>query len=190
VDDLFDSPILRVQQPAKLLPSRATYEIFSGQRQRLAIADEAEAHTRRELLSQVLPDDRVLTVTTVTGEPVLNLISRSREWLADLHRPGGELLGRIHIGDTRRRYTFTGDQDQAVAEVVGDLAMKHFTVTGTGAGGGTIAQVSKTWAGLAKEMLTPSDHYKVEFVGSVAEPTRTLTVMLAIVLDLTVYGPV
>jgi len=187
VDDLFDSTVLWIRQPAKLLPSRASYEIFSG-RQRLAIATETETHTRRELLSQVLPEDRVLTVTTVTGEPVLNLISRSREWLADLHRPGGELLGRIHVGDTRRRYTLTGDQDQAVAEVVGDLAMKHFTVTG--AGGGRIAQVSKTWAGLAKEMLTPSDHYKVEFAGSVAEPARTLTAMLAIVLDLTVYGPV
>jgi hypothetical protein len=49
---------------------------------------------------------------------------------------------------------------------------------------------SKTWAGLTKEMLTPSDHYQVEFTGSVPATARTLTVMMAVVLDLTSYGPV
>jgi hypothetical protein len=39
-------------------------------------------------------------------------------------------------------------------------------------------------------MLTPSDHYQVEFTGPVTHPTRTLTVMIAIVLDLTLYEPV
>ena len=39
-------------------------------------------------------------------------------------------------------------------------------------------------------MLTPSDHYKVEFTGPVTHQTRTLTVMIAIVLDLTLYEPV
>jgi hypothetical protein len=40
-----------------------------------------------------------------------------------------------------------------------------------------------------KEMLTPSDHYAVEFTGLVSQPARTLTVMMPIVLDLTMYGP-
>jgi hypothetical protein len=39
-------------------------------------------------------------------------------------------------------------------------------------------------------MLTPSDHYKVEFTGPVSRPARILTVMMPIVLDLTLYGPV
>jgi hypothetical protein len=39
-------------------------------------------------------------------------------------------------------------------------------------------------------MLTPLDHYKVEFTAPVSPPVRTLTVMMAIVLDLTLYGPV
>jgi hypothetical protein len=39
-------------------------------------------------------------------------------------------------------------------------------------------------------MLTPSDHYQVEFTGSVPATARTLTVMMAVVLDLTSYGPV
>jgi Scramblase len=71
--------------------------------------------------------------------------------------------------------------------VTGDLALKHFSVTDTE--GGQLARVRKTWAGPAKEILTPSDHYRLEFTGPVSQPTRTLTVMMAIVLDLTVYGP-
>ena len=39
-------------------------------------------------------------------------------------------------------------------------------------------------------MLTPSDHYRVDFTGTVSPPARMLTVMMAIVLDLTLYGPV
>jgi len=39
-------------------------------------------------------------------------------------------------------------------------------------------------------MLTPSDHYRVDFTAAVSPSARTLTVMMAIVLDLTLYGPV
>jgi hypothetical protein len=52
------------------------------------------------------------------------------------------------------------------------------------------ARVRKTWAGLTKEMLTPSDRYTVDLAGLVSHPARTLTVMMPIVLDLTLYEPV
>ena len=94
---------------------------------------------------------------------------------------------RIRTGGTRRIYTLLGDQDQAVGKVTGDLALKNFSVTGPGRA--VVARVRKTWAGLTKEMLTPSDHYTVEFTGLVSQPARTLTVMMPIVLDLTLYGP-
>ena len=73
-----------------------------------------------------------------------------------------------------------------MGQVTGDLALKHFSVAGTG--GAVFARVRKNWAGL-KEVLTPSDHYAVEFTGLVSQPARTLTVMMPIVLDLTLYGP-
>ena len=47
-----------------------------------------------------------------------------------------------------------------------------------------------TWAGIFKEKMTPSDHYRVDFTGVVSPQARLLTVMTAIVLDLTLYGPV
>ena len=134
-----------------------------------------------------MPGTRAIAVTTAAGEPIGFLINQSSEWITEFRGPGGELIGRIRTGGTRRIYTLLGDQDQAVGKVTGDLALKHFSVTG--AGGAVVARVRKTWAGLTKEMLTSSDHYTVEFTGLVSQPARTLTVMMPIVLDLTLYGP-
>jgi hypothetical protein len=188
VDDPFDFRALRIQQPGRWLPNRASYEIFNAQRQLLAIATETEAHTRLKLLSKSMPDARVLAVTTAANEPVLTLVKHHKERVTELHSPEGELAGRIRATHTTRHYTLLDDQDETVGKVVGDLALKHFTVTG--AHGREFARLRKTWAGLTKEMLTPSDHYKVEFTGPVSPQARMLTVMMAIVLDLTLYGPV
>lgn len=188
MEDPFDFQVLRIQQPGKLLPDRANYEIFNADRQLLATATETEGHTRLKLLRESVPDTRALAVTTAAGEPVGFLIKQSNEWITEFRGPADELIGRIRTGATRRIYTLLGDQDQAVGKVTGDLARKHFSVTGTG--GAEFARVRKTWAGLTKEMLTLSDHYTVEFTGPVSQPARTLTVMMPIVLDLTLYGPV
>jgi len=188
VDDPFDFQALRILQPGKLLANRASYQIFNEQRQLLAIATETEAHTRLKLLSKSMPDARVLAVTTAAGDPVLTFIKHQRERITELHDPEGELTGRIRATHTTRHYTLLDGQDETIGKVVGDLALKHFTVTG--AQGGEFARLRKTWAGFPKEALTSSDHYKVEFTAPVSQQARLLTVMTAIVLDLTLYGPV
>jgi uncharacterized protein YxjI len=187
VDDPFDFQALRILQPGKWLPNRARYEIFNDHRQLLAIATETEAYTRLKLLSKSMPDARVLEVTTAASEPVLTLVKHKRERITELHGPDGELVGRIRATHTTRHYTLLDDQDQTVGNVVGDLSLKHFSVTD---GDGEFARLRKTWAGLTKEVLTPSDHYRVDFTGAVSAQARMLTVMTAIVLDLTLYGPV
>ncbi len=187
MNDPFDFQALRILQPGKWLPNRARYEIFNDQRQLLAIATETEAHARMKLLSKTMPDARVLEVTTAAGGPVLTLVKYKRERITELHGPDGELVGRIRATHTTRHYTLLDDQDQTVGKVVGDLGLKHFSVTD---GDGEFARLRKTWAGLTKEVLTPSDHYRVDFTGTVSPPARMLTVMMAIVLDLTLYGPV
>jgi len=187
VDDPFDFQALRILQPGRWLPNRATYQIFNEQRQLLAIATETEAHARLNLLGKPMPDARVLAVTTAANEPVLTLIKYHKERVTELHTPEGELAGRIRATRTTRHYTLLDGQDETVGKVVGDLALKHFTITA--AQGGEFARLRKTWAGFPKEVLTPSDHYKVEFTAPVSRPARLLTVMMAIVLDLTLYGP-
>jgi hypothetical protein len=186
VEDPFDFRALRIRQPGKLLPNRASYEIFAD-RKLLATATETEGQARLKLPGKPAPDTRAIAVATAAGEPVGFLVNQISEWITEYRDPGGELVGRIRTGGTRRIYTLLGDQDQTVGKVTGDLGLKDFSVTVTGRA--VVARVRKTWAGLTKEMLTPSDHYTVEFTGLVPQPARTLTVMMPIVLDLTLYGP-
>lgn len=188
MDGLFDFRTLRIQQPGTLLPNRASYEIFNGERELLATATETEAHARLSVLAKSMPDARVLAVTTAGGGPILTLIKNGRERVTDLQGPDGEPAGRIRATRLNRHYTLLDAHGEVAGKVVGDLALKHFSITG--AAGGEFARIRKTWAGLRKEMLTPLDHYRVEFTGPVSGPARTLTVMMAIVLDLTLYGPV
>jgi Scramblase len=187
VDDPFDCEALRIHQPGRLLPNRASYEISNADRRLLAIATETEAHTRLKLLSKSMPDARVIAVTTAAGEPILTLIRHRKERITELRGPETELVGRIRATHTTRHYTLIDEQDQTVGKVVGDLGLKHFPVADTT--GLEFARIHKTWAGL-KDMLTPSDHYKVDFTGPVSPTARILTVMTAVVLDLTLYGPV
>lgn len=186
-EDPFDFRELLIRQPGRLLPGRASYEIFDGSGRLLAVASEAEGRSRRETIQRLIPDVRVLEVITAAGEPILTLVTRHREWTAELTGPSGELIGRILIGGSRRHYTLLDERDQVAAEVVGDLEVKTFSVTGTG--GTRIARVRKTWAGLRKELFTSSDHYAVDFTEPVSPRVRVLTVMLPVVLDLARYGP-
>lgn len=188
MDDLFGYQKLRIQQPGKLLPSRASYGIFSDDRKLLATATEAEAHARIRLIPQGVPDARVLAVSAAGGAPILTLVTHSRSHITAIQDSGGEPFGEIRGRHTHRHYTLIDDQGQTVGNVVGDLALKRFSVTSPA--GSEFARIHKTWAGLRKEVLTPADHYKVEFTGPVAQLVRTLTVMAAIAVDLTLYEPV
>lgn len=189
MEDLFDFQQLRVHQPGKLLADRASYQIFNDQRELIALATEAEGHGRVKLLRESMIDVRAFTITTPAGAPVLSLVKQATLWNTDVHGPGGELIGRIRTEGTRRHYTLLDDTDQEIGQAIGDLGLKRFAVTA--AEGGTFARIDKTWAGFRKEVLTSSDHYKVQFTGApVSKLARTLTVMIPIVLDLTLYEPV
>jgi hypothetical protein len=187
MDDLFGFPKVRIQQPGKLLPSRASYEIFNDKRQLLATASEVEGRARVRLLAKGVPDVRVLTVAAAAGELVLTVITHTRSLVTEVRGPAGEQVGEIRGKYTHRHYTLVDDQRETVGKVVGDLGLKHFSVTGTE--GGEFARIRKSWAGLRKEVFTPSDHYMVEFTAPATPLTRALTVVNALVVDLTLYEP-
>ncbi len=182
MDGLFDFPELLIRQPGKMLPGRASYEIFDAERRRLAVAAETEGRSRLQSMAGLVSDTWTLAVRTAAGEPVLTLVKPGSEWVTELTDPAGGLIGRIRIEASRRHYTFLDDQDQVAGQAVGDLAVKDFSITGPQ--GERYARVRKTWAGLRKELLTSSDHYTVTFTGPVSPRVRTLIVMMPIVLDL------
>ena len=83
-------------------------------------------------------------------------------------------IGTIQIGDTRRHYTLLDEEGQVTGQVVGDLGVKQFSVTG--AEGERYARIRKTFAGVGKEFFTDADHYSLTFTGPVSARVRTLRV--------------
>jgi hypothetical protein len=165
MQDPFAVKELRIRQPARMLPGRARYDIFEG-RNLLAVAAESEPRTALQTMASLVPRTRVIGVRSAAGEPVLTMVKRDDDWIADITDPAGQLVGRIQIGETRRHYTLLDETDQVAGQAVGDLAVKQFTITGPD--GERFARLRKTWAGLGKELLTSSDHYTVTFTGPMA----------------------
>ena len=186
MEDPFAVRELRIRQPARMLAGRARYDIFEG-RNLLAIATESEPRSALQTMASLVPRTRVIGVRSAAGEPVLTMVKRDDDWVADVTDPAGHLVGRIQIGETRRHYTLLDETDQVAGQAVGDLAVKQFTITGPE--GERFARLRKTWAGLGKELLTSSDHYTITFTGPMPPRIRMLVVMVPIVLDMARHGP-
>ena len=187
MEDPFAVRELRIRQPARMLPGRARYDIFDQGRNLLAVATESQPRSALQTMASLVPRTRVLIVRSAVGEPMVTLVKRDDDWVAEVTDSGGQLVGRIQIGETRRHYTLLDDTDQLAGQAVGDLAVKQFTITGPD--GERFARLRKTWAGLGKELLTSSDHYTVTFTGPMPPRIRMLVVMVPIVLDMTRWGP-
>ena len=187
MDDPFAVRELRIRQPARFMPGRARYDFYATGRKVVATATEIEPRTVMQTISDVVPRTRAIGLHTADGEPVLTMITRSSDWLADLSDPEDKPIGRIEIGETRRHYTLIDTEGQLAGQVVGNLAVKQFAITGPE--GERYAQLRKTWAGLGKELLTSSDHYTITFTGPMAPHTRLMVLMVPIVLDMTRHGP-
>jgi hypothetical protein len=188
VDDFFDFKELRVRQPGKILPGRACYEIFGDKKNLLATARETQSRTVLDKISQLMPDARVLAVTSPAGEHLFTLDFLGSKWIAELTDPDGTLIGKIRVGGSRRHYTLIDSEGTEIGQAVGDLSVTRFRVTGTNVP--PFAEIRKTFAGPLKEAFTSSDHYTVKF-SEIRVPVllRTLTVMVPVILDLARYGP-
>ena len=186
MEDPFAVKELRIRQPARMLPGRARYDIFEG-RNLIAVAAENEPRSALQTMASLVPRTRVISVKSAVGEPVLTMVKRDDDWVADITDPDDRLVGRIQIGETRRHYTLLDEAGQVAGQAVGDLAVKQFTITGPD--GERLARLRKTWAGLGKELLTSSDHYTVTFTGPMPPRIRMVVVMVPIVLDMTRHGP-
>lgn len=189
MSDVFDFPVLRVEQPRKMLPAQVRYEIFNAEKVLLAVAVEPDVRTRRKALQAArpgtVPPARTLVVSGADGVPLLTIDQQEGKRLTLVRRPDGQPVGAIRAERTTRHYALLDAEDRRVGAITGDLPLRRFTATDDQ--GKHVAVVNKKWAGLVVEMLTTADRYTVEIADPVSEPLRTLVVLSAVVLDLTLH---
>lgn len=177
---IHSEPILVINQKGKLVELRAEYAIYDRNGLQLAavrgkrmssrvqvvdMAGRSLLDLRREatLLSSkvVVAGEDDAKVGRIVPSKNLNQLDRSFK----LEDASNELIGAVYAEDRRLQ--------------------RDFNVQDTG--GTVVARISKTRAGLAKELFTKGDNYVVEFPGHLTGPLRLLSIATALVVDLSFH---
>lgn len=189
VTPLFNSPVLRVEQPRKGPFAKSQYKVFDGEGTLIAIAAEQE-RARRETLRTVFPgksdlDPRAVLLSSPEGDPLLIVDKQQGRDLTLVRRPDGESIGEIRTERVGRRYILVDADGARLGEIKVDLGHNTFTVLDKQ--GSRVAEVRKKWSGVFTHLLTTADKYGVKISESVAEPLRTLAVATAIAMDMALH---
>jgi uncharacterized protein YxjI len=187
-DGLLSRNTLVVEQKTKIFELRNQYRIFDEtgvqigaveQEKQSGIAFLARLGTSGDLALPV-----TLNVLEADGRPTLVAHKPWFRMTVDLARPDGSRVGsiqkRIRMG--KARFTLTDMTGQAVGEVrAQNWRAKDFEVRDLN--DQPVAQVTKKWRGLAREMFTDADTYVVNVLQA-DEPLRTLAVGACLAIDL------
>lgn len=199
---LFTLPILRVEQPRKVVATRTRYNFYDERGTLVGVAADVNERPRRVAMRAALPGnvlagDQVLLLTDPDEAPLLVIEKHASDRRTVVRRPSddsseesdlfeGEIIGTINAVRTTRHHILKDAEGTKLGEVTGDLGLKRFAVTDTASR--HLAQVNKRWAGLRAELFTNADRYTVErLTNRLSETLRALIVVLPVVLDLTLY---
>lgn len=184
---LFNSPVLTVDQPRRAPSARSEYQVFDGQGTLVARAAEGDVSALKKTFRVVVGDGgagRVVHVESPDGHPLLTVQGGS-DW-AQVSLPDGTAVGSIREA-TNRRHAF--DVLDAAGHPIGGMDagpwMRKFRIVD--ADGAHVAQMDKKWKGFATEMALSADKYRLEIHRETADPLRTLVVMSPLAIDLILY---
>lgn len=173
---ILNEPVLVINQKGKLVELRAEYAIYDRNGRQLAAVQGKRMSSRmqvvdmngRLLLGLRREASLVSSKVVVAGAngakigrivPSINWNQVDRDF--KLEGVDNELIGAVFAEDRRRRREFNVQDSR----------------------GTVVAQISKTRAGLAKELLTKGDDYVVSIPGPLADPLRSLIIASALIID-------
>lgn len=173
---ILSEPVLVINQKGKLVELRAEYAIFDRHGRQLAAVRGKRISSR-------------MTVVDMNGRTLLELrrehnILSSKYILTHGH---GAKVGRIvpsmNWNQVDRDFKLEGVDNEPIGAVYREDRGRHRDFNVQDATGAVVANISKTRAGLAKEMFTKGDNYVLEFPGVVGDPLRTMSIAAALVVD-------
>lgn len=191
MSDLFDFPVLRIEQPRKVMANKVAYLVLDPGGELIATVTETTERSKREQLRAALPGhamygDRTLHVASPGDELLLVMEKLDGRGGTLIKRPDGELVGAIRQERTNRHYVLYDAAEQRIGEVVGEISLRRFTAKDPA--GRQVARIDKKWAGVVAELFTHADRYSLEYSEEgVGEPLRTLIALLVVLLDLTLH---
>jgi uncharacterized protein YxjI len=189
VTDLFNSPVLLVEQPRNFLAVESRYTVYTPQGLPVAVVGEPGLSSGKKAMRFFMSESagnfrHTLQVTRPDGMPLLTidkpfaLISPKTQVIW----PNGSVAGAIQCEfGLRPKFTLLDAYDRHLGEIRGDFFGWDFAITDWQ--GLEIARVNKQWTGLAAEFFTTADRYAVQINFQLPDPLRTLVIATAITLD-------
>lgn len=186
---IWSSPVLVVQQKAKLVEVSNEYGVFDEEGNRLATVRQTGQSPLRTLVRLVSSLDQFLTHR-------LEVVDGAGRAQMQLTRPAKFLKSRILVADAEGR-----EVGRIVQENV--IGKKRFALEAGGAqhgriraenlrswdfaiedqAGREVARIQKRWEGLVKAAFTTADNYVVRMHEQLRDPLRTLVVASALAVD-------
>lgn len=181
---LFDEPVLVINQKGKIVELRAEYAVYDQDGRQLAAVRGKRMSSRLQIID-------------MGGRTLLDL-RRDASFVSSkvvVAGPTGAKIGRlvpsVSLGHIDRAFKLEGADNTPIGGVYAEdrsrqrNRQREFNVQD--GSGSVVAQISKTRAGLAKEMFTKGDNYIVSIPGPMVDPLRSLTIAAVLVIDATYH---
>ncbi|MFD0902797.1 phospholipid scramblase-related protein [Actinomadura sediminis] len=184
---LFNSPVLTVDQPRRAPSARSEYKVFDGRGTLVARAAEGDVSALKKAFRIVIGDGgagRVVHVESPDGHPLLT-VQGGPNW-AMVHLPDGTVVGSIREAPSRRHaFDILDAAQRPIGGMDAGPWRRKFRIVD--ANGTHVAQMDKKWKGFATEMALSADKYRLDIHQAIADPLRTLVVMSPLAIDLILY---
>ena len=186
---LFDTPVLVVNQKAKLIELTNEYAVYDAHGTQLGSVVQVGQGAFRKAVRLLTQYDQFLShrleLRDMQGRVVLGL-HRPAKFMKSrviVSGPDGTEIGQIRqenaIGKIRFAFEVGGQR-------VGGIQAENWRAWDfaiNDAQGGEVARIKKTFEGLAKAMFTTADNYVVRIHRPLEDPLRTLVVAAAVSVD-------
>lgn len=173
---IFGERVLVISQKGKLVELRAEYAIYGQGGHQLAAVRGKRMSSRIEVVDM---HGRRLLDLRREGSVVSTKVAVSG--------PNGARIGRIvnsqSLKHVQRMFKLEGATDQLMGGVYGEDSRRHREFNIQNDEGIVVARLSKTHAGVAKELLTKADNYVLSFEWPLDDPLRMLSIASALVVD-------
>ena len=179
---IFNESVLVINQKGKLVELRAEFAIHDRHGHQLAAVRGKRFSSR-------------LQIVDMSGRQLLELrregsMLRSKVTVAG---PAGVKIGRIITSfspsEIDRAFKLEGAEKEPIGTVYAEdrhrlqHRKRHREFNVQNANGSVVAHISKTYAGVAKELLTKGDNYVVNMPGPLSDPLRSLSIAAVLVID-------
>lgn len=183
---LLTEPILVVNQEAKLFEMNAEYTVFDQHGRQVGTVREIGQNILTKSLS-FHGDQRKRTLQVIDNQGyVLFQLTRPATFIKStvvVSQGDGTPIGQIvqkNIGLFKNRFDLAVG-DQVIGSITGEWAQFEFRIKD--AAGSEVSRISRTWAGMTKEMSTNADNYVVQIHRPLDGPLLALVVTSALAID-------